>query len=219
MTFVAIAVAGGTLISGAVSAGMAGAEAKKAKKRANRAQSRVEDIGRNRQAVINPYENVENLSDMASNLSAIYQHYSTLVNRANFYTVQNDSTITTIFNQNPSLVKTFQTINYEGASNWALTSFVTNEDEANAIAVYSVPLTLADMESQLLQNKFKAKEDKYFANLINTSAVTQGEVIYGAAISGVKGFFATAKLTATNTATSGTNELFATSTNYIESSY
>ena len=75
------------------------------------------------------------------------------------------------------------------------------------------------MESQLLQNKFKAKEDKYFANLINTSAVTQGEVIYGAAISGVKGFFATVKLTATNTATSGTNELFATSTNYIESSY
>lgn len=32
MTFVAIAVAGGTLISGAVSAGMAGSEAKKAKK-------------------------------------------------------------------------------------------------------------------------------------------------------------------------------------------
>ena len=71
MTFVAIAVAGGTLISGAVSAGMAGAEAKKAKKRANRAQSRVEDIERNRQAVINPYENVENLSDMASNLSGM----------------------------------------------------------------------------------------------------------------------------------------------------
>ena len=71
MTFVAIAVAGGTLISGAVSAGMAGAEAKKAKKRANRAQSRVEDIERNRQAVINPYENVENLSGMASNLSGM----------------------------------------------------------------------------------------------------------------------------------------------------
>jgi len=150
---------------------------------------------------------------------AIYQHYSTLVNRGYFYGVQNDSTVTTIFNQSPSLVKTFQTINYEGGSNWALTSFVTNEDQANAIAVYSVPLTLADMESQLLQNKFKAKEDKYFANLINTSTVTQGEVIYGAAISGVKGFFATAKLTATNTATSGTNELFATSIEYIESSY
>ena len=150
----------------------------------------------------------------------IYQHYSTAVDRAVFYgAAAGDSTVTTIFNDNPSLVKTFQTINYEGASNWQMESFVTNEDKANPVTVYSVPLTLADMQSQLLQNKFKAKEDKYFANLINTSAVTQGEVIYGAAISGVKGFFATVKLKATNTATSGTNELFATSTNYIESSY
>jgi len=71
MTFVAIAIAGGTLISGAVSAGMAGSEAKKAKKRANRAQSRVEDIERNRQAIINPYANVENLSGMASDVSGM----------------------------------------------------------------------------------------------------------------------------------------------------
>ena len=150
---------------------------------------------------------------------SIFQHYSALVNRANFYAAQNDSTVTTIFNQDPSLIKTFQTINYEGGSNWKMESFVTNEDTAHDITVYTVPLTLADMESQLLKNKFKAKEDKYFANLINISPVTQGEVIYGAAISGVKGFFATVKLTATNTATSGTNELFATSTEYIESSY
>ena len=150
----------------------------------------------------------------------IYEHYSSGVNRGVFYgAAAADSTITTIFNLDPSLVKTFQTINYEGGSNWALTSLTTNEDEAQSVAVYSLPTTLAAMESQLLTNEFKAKEDKYFANLINVSPVTSGEVIYGAAISGVKGFFATVKLTATNTATSGTNELFATSTNYIESSY
>lgn len=149
----------------------------------------------------------------------IYEHYSTFVNRGNFYNTQGDSTITTIFNRDPSLVKTFQTINYEGGSNWELTSFVTNEDSAQTITVYSLPTTLAAMESRLLENTFKAKEDKYFATLINTSSVTSGEVIYGAAISGVKGFFGTAKLTATNTATSGTNELFATSVGYIESSY
>ena len=79
MTFVAIAVAGGTLISGAVSAGMAGSEAKKAKRRANRAQSRVEDIEKNRQAVVNPYENVQNLSGMASDLSGMASNaYSNL---------------------------------------------------------------------------------------------------------------------------------------------
>jgi len=153
----------------------------------------------------------------------IYEHYSIFVDRAKFYdyhpTNGADSTITTIFNQNPSLIKTFKTINYEGNPNWELTSFVTNEDEAQAVGVYSLPATLEEMEAQLLKNEFKAKEDKYFANLINISSVTSGEVIYGAAISGVKGFFGTAKFTAENRSTSGTNELFATSVGYTESSY
>ena len=138
----------------------------------------------------------------------IFQHYSNNVNRANFYTTQYVSQIKSIFNINPSVIKTFQTINYEGAPNWSMTSFVTNEDQANSIAVFNMPLTLADMETSLLKNEFKRKEDKYFANLVNTSAFTQGEVIFGKSISGVKGFFATVLLEATNTATSGTNELF-----------
>jgi len=149
----------------------------------------------------------------------IFQHYSNNVNRANFYTTQYVSQIKSIFNANPSVIKTFQTINYEGAPNWSMTSFVTNEDQANSIGVFNMPLTLADMETSLLKNEFKQKEDKYFADLVNTSAFTQGEVIFGQSISGVKGFFATVLLEATNTATSGTNELFAISTNYKESSY
>ena len=157
----------------------------------------------------------------------IYQHYSTGVNRANFYGTQHDCTVQTIFNTNPSLVKSFQTINYEGGGNWQMTSLTTNEDkmvnqlDANlpAISVFSIPLTLASMETAMLKNEFKRKEDKYFANIINTSAFTQGEVIYGKSISGVKGFFATVEMTATNTATSGTNELFSVSLDYTESSY
>ena len=149
----------------------------------------------------------------------IFQHYSNNVNRANFYTTQYVSQIKSIFNVNPSVIKTFQTINYEGAPNWSMTSFVTNEDQANSIGVFNMPLTLADMETSLLKNEFKQKEDKYFADLVNTSAFTQGEVVFGKSISGVKGFFATVLLEATNTATSGTNELFAISTNYKESSY
>jgi hypothetical protein len=75
------------------------------------------------------------------------------------------------------------------------------------------------MENSLFKNKFKRKENKYFANLINTSSATQGEVVYGQSISGVKGFFATVEMTATNTATSGSNELFSLSSNFSESSY
>ena len=157
--------------------------------------------------------------EIGNSVGDIYEHYSTNVNRGNFYTTQYVSQIKSIFNANPSLVKTFQTINYEGDANWSMTSFVTNEDQANSVAVFNMPLTLADMDAGLLKNEFKRKEDKYFADLVNTSAFTQGEVIFGQSISGVKGFFATVLLEATNTATSGNNELFAISTNYKESSY
>ena len=160
-----------------------------------------------------------NFYSTPSGTGDIYEHYSTDVNRANFYGNDNVSSIQSIFNVNPSLIKTFQTINFEGAPNWSMSSFITNEDQANAITPFVMPTTLAEMEGNFLKNQFKQKEDKYFANLINTSTFAQGEVLYGQSISGVKGFFATVTMTASNTSTSGTNELFAISTNYKESSY
>jgi len=160
-----------------------------------------------------------NFYSTPSGTGDIYEHYSTDVNRANFYGNDNASSIQSIFNVNPSLIKTFQTINFEGAPNWSMSSFITNEDRANAITPFVMPTTLAEMEGNFLKNQFKQKEDKYFANLINTSTFAQGEVLYGQSISGVKGFFATVTMTASNTSTSGTNELFAISTNYKESSY
>jgi hypothetical protein len=167
----------------------------------------------------------------STNNGNIYQHYSTNVKRAYFYEIQYDSTVETVFNTNPSLIKSFKTINYEGSSNWQMLSLETNgssvtnnnqytdTDTANPIGVFEMPTTLSALENSLFKNQFKQKEDKYFANLINTSAFTQGEVVYGKSISGVKGFFATVKMKATNTATSGTNELFAVSLEYNESSY
>jgi len=149
----------------------------------------------------------------------IYQHYSNNVNRAYFYNTDNTSSITTIFNTHPSLVKSFKTINYEGGNNWGLASLTTNLDIANPVEVFTLPASLADFENDYLKNTFKPKEDKYFANIINTTPVAGGEVIYGKSISGVKGFFATATFSATNTATSGTNELFAVTTEFTESSY
>ena len=170
------------------------------------------------------YELTTNMFSIRNNFysttgGGIFQHYSENVNRANFYGTQYNSQVQTILNLRPSLIKTFQTINYEGASNWSMDSFVTNEDTANAISVFVMPTTLAEMENNFLKNQFKQKEDKYFANLVNTSVFAQGEVVFGKSISGVKGFFATVTMSATNTGDSGTNELFAVSSNFIESSY
>jgi hypothetical protein len=154
----------------------------------------------------------------------LWQHYSTGVNRANFYGSNNNSSVISIFNAQPSMSKIFKTINYEGDSGWAVESFLTylnnSSDTANAIAPYAgPPATLADMEAELLQNKFKAKENKYFADLINTSPPQEGEVIFGGSISGLKGFYGVVTFTTENDGSENNRELFAVSTEYVESSY
>ena len=154
----------------------------------------------------------------------LWQHYSTGVNRANFYNSNNNSSVISIFNAQPSMSKIFKTINYEGDSGWAVESFLTylnnSSDTANAIAPYAgPPATLADMEAELLQNKFKAKENKYFADLINTSLPQEGEVIFGGSISGLKGFYGVVTFTTENDGSENNRELFAVSTEYVQSSY
>ena len=88
------------------------------------------------------------------------------------------------------------------------------------IGVFVMPTSLSQMDNQYLQNQFKQKEDKYFSNLINVSSSSQGEVIFGNSISGVKGFTATAVfLTKNNGGYNNNSELFAVSTEFVESSY
>lgn len=61
----------------------------------------------------------------------IYQHYELAPNsnsRSVFYGLQTNSNVTVVFNGAPSMVKNFQTINYEGDSGWRMDSFKTNTD-------------------------------------------------------------------------------------------
>ena len=75
-----------------------------------------------------------------------------------------------------------------------------------------------------LYSGFNKKEGKYFANLINNSSGTSGEVMFGASISGVKGYYSTVTIQ-TDASTQVTDEggvpreLFAASSEYVESSY
>ena len=75
------------------------------------------------------------------------------------------------------------------------------------------------MENQSFTNSFKRKEDKYFANLINIYNPTTGEIVWGKSMSGVKGMFATTRLIYPNATLQKRAELFAVSSEYIESSY
>jgi hypothetical protein len=164
-----------------------------------------------------------NTSMYSINNGKIWQHYvfdsSSLDNRGVFYGTQYNSSVDFVFNANQSLVKNFKTINYEGSSDWQMSTMQTSSDSALPIS-RTLPLaaSITELQNQLLQNSFKKKENKYFANLINNTTSQPGEISWGQDMSGIKGFFATVQMNVDNSL-GGKKELFAVSTNYVESSY
>jgi hypothetical protein len=157
----------------------------------------------------------------------LWRHYadpnSTFVNYCNFYGVQYDASVTLIFNPDVSLVKNFNTINYEGSTGWALESLYSNTDVAVPIGKASNALNLAAIENQLFENNFKRKENKYFATIINNTPANFGEItfdIYGKlTVNGIKGFYSTVKMVFVNSTLGQAAELYSVSSNYVESSY
>ena len=138
-----------------------------------------------------------------------------------YYGIAYPSTVTLVLNSNPSIVKNFKTINYEGSDGWALNSMTASSGDVTfPITEYIFQQSLSDLENAIWSNSFKKKENKYFANIINNSASTNGEVIFGQDMSGIKGFFSTVKMTLDNaTYFNVKKELFAVSSSIVESSY
>ena len=159
-------------------------------------------------------------------------------NRSIFYDDYSDSSITFIFNPNVSVSKVFKTVNYEGSSGWEVSQFNSARsfdltDISNSVrpGLNNSNLSIISYdEGGYTQNGiqyyagFYKKEGKYFANLINNSPATAQEVMHGASISGVKGYYATVTIRTDNStqvagAGGKTRELFAVSSEYVESSY
>jgi len=154
---------------------------------------------------------------------ALWKHYDNSVPKASFYNDKYVSNVTLVFNPEVSTSKSFLTINYEGTPNWKLSSFYTETDNTAPVLQYYFPSTLVGLQNQLFENKFKKKENKYFATLLNISNALDGEVQWGQKIAGIKGFYATATFTSDNATVFSTlnqkAELFAVSSGYVESSY
>ena len=156
------------------------------------------------------------------NSGKLYQHY--LGPYARFYGVTYPSDVTIVLNSNPSVVKNFKTINYEGGAGWELESMIaSSSDQTLPIGKYVFQENLASLENQIWSNTFKKKEDKYFANLINNSPAVNGEILYGADMSGIKGFYSTVKMSISAITQFDTSaikkELFSVSSDVVESSY
>jgi hypothetical protein len=157
-----------------------------------------------------------------------YQSIGNDNNRGNFYGVYSDSNVTFIFNPKVSASKVFKTINYEGSTGWEVPSFnAARSFELNDTSnlIYSYDEGAYTQDGIQYYAGFYNKEGKYFANIVNNSNIgTPGEVVYGSSISGVKGYYATVTIRtddSTQVAGAGgkTRELFAVSSEYVESSY
>jgi len=157
-----------------------------------------------------------------------WKHYKNTVNInnsfGNFYGNVYNSDVTVILNSEPSLIKSFKTINYEGAAGWEMESMVaSSSDSSLPIGAFVQAATMQALEQQLFSLNFKKKENKFFANLQQPATVNAGqagEVLWGSDISGIKGFWSTIKMKLNNTTYSNVKkELFAVSSNTVESSY
>ena len=177
---------------------------------------------------------------------AIWEHYDEVSTntRGNFYGVQNTSSITFIFNDQPSMSKNFNTISYEGASGWRVDylnsdytgmdyrffnappgGFIERRDQTNSILSYlqgryetatHTNIGINAVTPPFSYAGFNRKENRYVANIINNSSARPGEVIFGNSVSGMKGFFVEVKLsTDTVTEEGGMKELFSASSNWV----
>ena len=174
-------------------------------------------------------------------LNGLYEQYSEGVygtNAGTFYGVNTPSSITFVFNQDSSTSKVYQTINYEGDSGWQVLSFNSDSTGEDVDLTYGnwkntndsialirsylggaydnygnvYPTTLIP---PINYAGFVRNENKYFANLINNSQATNGEVIWGDKMSGIKGRYATVTISTDNITDVGNKkELWAVGSTY-----
>ena len=137
------------------------------------------------------------------------QDYSITTPKNTFYNEFAESFITFVANTQPSVEKTFHTINYEGDSGWEMKSSVTDLG-MSAKAVLPSSTTVA---SGVIPVSFVKKENKYYSHLRNNTSTTASNQIIGVETSGIKGFFTTVKMQ--HNSSSEDKELFSVSHNVV----
>jgi len=161
----------------------------------------------------------------------LYQHYYDNPNgvyRGRFYGVDSPSKITFVFNPVSSTRKNFKTINYEGSNGWEVVSFIGDKTEKiplydSGVVVSGSWTSVEDSTSSVYSYEqgyytengipkragFNRQQNLYVANLINNTSPSQGEIIYGNYMTGIKGYYATVTVqTDTVTDNGGVKELF-----------
>ena len=125
------------------------------------------------------------------NLQNLYKHYSDDVQRGVFYkSVYTDpSNVEFVFNDQPTTVKNFHTIDYEGTSGWKMASAETDMHVA-----YPVLSSDTSVSALSIPVNFVNKENKYYGHIRNNTTTTSINQIVGVDLSGIKGYFNKVKM-------------------------
>jgi hypothetical protein len=150
----------------------------------------------------------------------IYKHYDSSVNRNTFYGTSSPSTVKLVLNPEPTRMKTFKTISYEGSSGWEVTSLISDDTGKNDVSgvwtnqydqttgavrladgtssgtnynqIYSYDQGLYSENGINYRAGFDRKQNNYVAVINNNTAdPIPGEVIWGNQTMGIKGYTAT----------------------------
>ena len=121
----------------------------------------------------------------------LYKHYSDNVQRCKFYTssYSDPANVEFVFNDQPTTVKNFHTINYEGTTGWKMASSETDMHEA--FPILSSDTTVSSLSIPI---NFVNKENKYYGHIRNNTTTTSLNQIIGVDLSGVKGYFNKVKM-------------------------
>ena len=163
----------------------------------------------------------------------IYQQYvdnGSFTNRCIFYggATPDEANVELIFNPSPSVKKNFNTIAYEGENGWEVESIKSGKqgfDDGTQYQDTGSPISSYDEgvyteNGVTLRAGFDRKENRYVANIVNSSTPRPGEIIFGTGMSGIKGYFTTVKFKIDSTTNvGGMKELFLAGTEYVMSSY
>ena len=103
-------------------------------------------------------------------------------------------------------------------SSYIMGEYIINPANGAAVirANYNAVFGTVNPPYSRLHAGFDRKENAYVANLVNNTPASQGEIIFGTSISGIKGFYATATFS-TDTATDpgGEKQLFCVSSDFF----
>jgi len=125
------------------------------------------------------------------NNDKLFQHYRDDVQRCKFYNNTNPdpANIEFVFNDQPSTIKNFHSIDYEGSVGWKMSSAETDMHKA-------FPILSSDtsVNALTIPVNFVNKENKYYGHIRNNTTTTALNQIVGVDLSGIKGYFNKVKM-------------------------